>query len=166
MHTSNIAELQDRDYTRGMSEALGAYLKTLREGRKLKANEVLQQLGERLRLGKPVDQTRLWRAESGKGWPEGDFLIALLDILQGSLADVAWIQRNPGAQPAEGVARAQSILSEAARRQAKQLAEQVSPYDIGLAAELTDELLADPAKLARLRQLLLSGADKAGAGEP
>lgn len=157
MHSSHIAELQGQGYTKGMSEVLGAYLKTLREGRSLKVNEVLRQLGERLRLGKPVDQTRLWRAENGKGWPEGEFLVALLDILQGSLADVAWIQQHPDAQPAEGIERANSILSEATRLQAKQLAEQVAPHDMGIAAELTDELLADPGKLARLRRLLLNG---------
>jgi len=109
---SNIAQLQDRAYTKGMSEALGAYLKTLREGRKLRPVEVLQQLGDRLRLGKPVDQTRLWRVENGKSWPEGDFLVALLDIIGANLADVSWIQQHPEATSEDGIGRANTVLSQ------------------------------------------------------
>lgn len=108
---SNIAIMQDAIYTSGMSAALGAYLKTLREGRSLPPKSVLAQLTER--LGKKIDHSRLWRAENNeaKGWPEGDFLAALLDIIGGSLDDIAWIQRHPGATSEEGQLRAKLRLA-------------------------------------------------------
>lgn len=118
MHQSNIAEMQGVRYTTGMSDALGIYLKTLREGRRLRVNEVLQQLGERLRLGKPADQTRLWRAENGKGWPDGDFLVALLAILQGSLQDVDWLQTHPDATKENAESLAKQRLSVQAQEDA------------------------------------------------
>lgn len=133
MQQSNIAGLQDSRYTTGMGEALGAYLKTLRMGRKLKSNEVLRQLGERLRLDRPVDQTRLWRAESGKGWPEGDFLVALMDIIGADLNDVAWIQQHPNASAAEGRERAQVVLSKGTYTRAVHIAEQIPDVDVAIA---------------------------------
>ncbi len=136
MHSSNIAELQGQGYTKGMSEALGAYLKQLRKGRGLKVNEVLRQLGERLRLDKPVDQTRLWRVENGKGWPEGEFLIALLDIIQADLSDVAWIQEHPEAKLEDGVQRAKTILSQGSYRRATTFANQIHDVDITVAVDL------------------------------
>lgn len=153
---NNIADMQPTQYTRSMSEALGAYLKTLREGRKLRANEVLRQLGTRLRLDKPVDQTRLWRAESGKGWPEGDFLVALLDIIGADLSDIVWIQQHPDASVDEGRSRAESILSTGSYRRAVSVAEQIPDADVAVALDFVNQLRSSPEALAELRRLLSS----------
>jgi hypothetical protein len=73
----NIAEMQNRRYTSGMSEALGFYLKTMREGYKIRPSQALAQFSER--LGKKIDWSRLSRTEKGEftQWPNGDFLTAL-----------------------------------------------------------------------------------------
>jgi transcriptional regulator with XRE-family HTH domain len=158
LRMDNIADVQAMHYTKGMSEALGAYLKTLREGRRLRVNEVLRQLGARLHLEKPVDQTRLWRAENGKSWPEGDFLVALLDIIGADLSDVAWIQQHPEANASEGESRAQSILSQGSYRKATQLTENIPDVDVGVALDFVRQLRSSPEALAELRRLL-SNAD-------
>lgn len=106
----SIANTQEGQYTNGMSEALGTYLKSLREGQGLEAKDVLAQLGER--LGRKIDPSRLWRAESGKAWPDGDFLTVLADILHARLEDFAWIQRNPAATAEDGRALAKRILTQ------------------------------------------------------
>lgn len=72
MHQSNIAEMQEVRYTTGMSDALGIYLKTLREGRRLRVNEVLQQRGERAgQDGGTADELRhnFSRRRKESGWP-------------------------------------------------------------------------------------------------
>ena len=107
---TNIAIMQCAPYTSGMSAALGAYLVTLRKGRKLEPKDVLPVLSKQ--LGKKVDHSRLWRAENGgEGrWPDGDFLLALLDVIGGDIADIIWIQRNPDAKPQAGQERAYERL--------------------------------------------------------
>lgn len=109
---TNIASMQCVAYTRAMSAALGAYLKTLRVGRELEPKDVLKALTDRLR--KPVDHSRLWRAENGSAdrWPDGDFLTALLDIVGGDLADVSWIQAHPNSTAAQGEERARRRIEE------------------------------------------------------
>lgn len=108
---NNIAIVQDDRYTSGMSAALGAYLKTMREGRNLDPKDVLPILSKR--LGKKVDHSRLWRAEQGDAgrWPDGDFLTALLDVIGGDLEDIRWIQLHPDAEPVEGERRARERLN-------------------------------------------------------
>lgn len=95
-----------------MSVVLGAYLKTLREGRGLRPVDVTNELRER--LGTSVDDSRLWRAEKGEAWPKGDFLTALLSILRADLDAVAWIQRHAEATPQDGERLARQTLGTSA----------------------------------------------------
>lgn len=120
---NNIAIMQESRYTSGMSAALGAYLKTMREGRKLDPKDVLPILSER--LGKKVDHSRLWRAEQGNAgrWPDGDFLTALLDVIGADLEDIRWIQMHPDAEAIEGERRALDRLS---RREEEMIADLLS----------------------------------------
>jgi transcriptional regulator with XRE-family HTH domain len=110
MYRCNIAGMQDGQYTRPMSAILGAYLHHLREQKKLKKTEVQRAIAKR--LGKPVDYTRLWRAETGKTktWPESDYLNALLEVIGGDPADVSWIQKHPEATIDDAVALAEKRL--------------------------------------------------------
>lgn len=150
MHTRNIAEMQDYRYTRGMSEALGAYLKTLREGYGLRPSEVLAQLGER--LGKSIDESRLWRTEKGKSktWPEGDYLTALYDIVKADLDDVAWIQKTADAKAADG----ERLANERIEQRAKTIASQVSKDQVPTTLDFVRRLRADPEALRELRELI------------
>lgn len=120
MLVCNLAIKQDQTYTDDMSDevgpstALGAYLKTLREKREYTVVYVRTELGRRLRQDGPVDQTRLWRTENPKPdreWPEGEFLIALMDIVGADISDVAWFQMNPQATAKDGKDRALARLS-------------------------------------------------------
>jgi transcriptional regulator with XRE-family HTH domain len=154
MHTRNIAEMQDCQYTRGMSEALGAYLKTLREGYGLRPSEVLAQLGER--LGKAIDESRLWRTEKGKSktWPEGDYLTALYDIVKADLDDVAWIQKNAGAKAADG----ERLANKRLQRRAEEIAETAkSEEKVTDILDFVRRLRADPEASRELRRLIAEG---------
>lgn len=109
LDTCNIATVQGQHYTKRMSAALGGYVKEMREGRGLRPVDVLAQLSERLH--KTIDESRLWRVETGKAWPDGDFLAALLDIIRADIADVGWIQQHPDATAEDGQQRARERLS-------------------------------------------------------
>lgn len=128
-----------------MSVVLGAYLKTLREGRGLRPVDVTNELRER--LGTSVDDTRLWRAERGEAWPKGDFLTALLSILRADLDAVAWIQRHGEATPEDGERLARQTLGASAvdhvDAEADKFARSLTPDELArllrIAQDLEDE---------------------------
>lgn len=166
MLTCNIAKVQDSHYTMSMIEAnvaLGTYLKLMREGRPLKPSQVLAELSKR--LGKEISWSRLSRTEKGefKEWPNGDFLTALYDIVQADIDDVAWIQRTPDANVANGVDLANKRLAKRAQ-QAKALAEQASEDRTPSALVLIQQLRENPDLLRELRGLLNDGSG--GAQQP
>jgi hypothetical protein len=155
MHTSNIAEMQYSRYTRDMSEALGLYLKTMREAQDLKPSQVLAQLSER--LGKKIAWSRLSRTEKGEftQWPDGDYLTALYDIVRADLDDVAWIQRNPSAKATSG----EDLANKRIARRAKAIAEQVPEEKVPITLDFVRQLRSDPVALRELRELIAESGD-------
>lgn len=116
MHMSIVAGTQHEGYTSGMSVALGGYIKTLRLRQGITQAALLRRLEKRFE--KAPDRTKLYRAERGEHWPEGDFLTAVLDELGGRVSDIGWIQSHPKASEAEGVALAEGWLRERASPEA------------------------------------------------
>lgn len=79
--------------------ALGPYLTVLRDAQGWTKAEVVRLVNER--LGRETDRTTYYRLEDGEAWPESDYLIVVLDILGGTVDDVAAIQSDPMQDGAE-----------------------------------------------------------------
>jgi transcriptional regulator with XRE-family HTH domain len=105
MHKSHVAYKQQFAYTRGMTAALGGYIKTLRLRKGLSQAEVLRRL--EIQFDQRADRTRLFRVERGDHWPESDFLTALLGIIGGHLDDLIWIRGHRDASELDGCALAE-----------------------------------------------------------
>lgn len=60
-------------------EALGVYIRTLREGRRMPRTGTADFVG--------VDATTLWRVEEGKQEPGGSLILNLLSVLRGDYED-------------------------------------------------------------------------------
>ncbi len=151
MDKCNIAEMQDAGYTRRMTaKPLGAYLRHLRGKRK--KTEVQQEIEKR--LGKSVDYTRLWRAETGKTktWPESDYLNALLDVIGGDTADVSWIQTHPEATIDDAIALAEKRLMRSEFSVLEQIIDETTEEELNaLFEEFRREFRKDQGVLPDLR---------------
>lgn len=94
-------------------EAVAGYIKGLREEQGITQTQVAATVGQR--LNRDVQSTTIWRIENAKTVPGGDMLIVLLDLLGGSINDLARLLSSD--QTAEdGRAAAAAWLSAAAEQ--------------------------------------------------
>ena len=110
MHKNHVAHTQQFAYTRGMTAALGGYVKTLRLRQGLSKAEVLRRIESR--FGQTPDRSTYYRVEKGRHWPESDFLTALLGIIGGRLEDLVWFLDHHDAPELEGCQMAEAWLRE------------------------------------------------------
>lgn len=136
MHRGHVARKQQLAYTRGMTAALGSYIKTLRLRRGLSQAEVLRRLESQ--FNQRADRSTLFRAERGDHWPDSDFLTALLGIVGGHLDDLVWIRLHNDASETEGcqlaeawirkygtTADAEAVIQAQSRPDAQEIAEEL-----------------------------------------
>jgi transcriptional regulator with XRE-family HTH domain len=76
------------------AEAVGAYLRSLREASGLSVAEIASSVG--------IDASQIWRIESGKTDTRGSFLFKFIAAVKGDPADVALLINNPVATKDDG----------------------------------------------------------------
>lgn len=87
-------------------QAVGAYLRQLRDRRgytQAQVRDFVEALGNW-----PLDLSTLTRVESGQSFAGGELIVALLNVLNGSVRDVFRLQRNLDATKADGIQAANS----------------------------------------------------------
>lgn len=123
--------------------AMGGYLRGLREVSGISQVQLAADVGRRLR--RDVQSTTIWRIESGKMIPGGDLLVVLLDILGGSIADLARLQEDTAADADTGRAAAVAWFRAAAEGATEDERRRVAEH----LRRLADEIASGQATLPR-----------------
>lgn len=76
-------------------EAVGAYLRYLREAVGLSIAEISTTIG--------IDPSQIWRIERGKSDPKSSTLFKLISLVGGDVHDVALLISNPNVTSADGI---------------------------------------------------------------
>lgn len=135
-------------------EAVGEYIKTLREEQRLTQGQVIESLAESLGR-RPVDPTTLWRWETGQRLPRGDTLNGLVRVLGGNIADVADLSNDPTATASQGHDRAIRWLRHDQHERIDEIIETTPPEELdGIIEELRREYQRNPSLLSHLRTFL------------
>lgn len=85
----------DKDQNaRAGNEAVGAYLRFLRDARGITVAEIAARVG--------IDQSQIWRIESGRTDTKGSYLFKFIAAVGGDPSDVALLINNPVATREDG----------------------------------------------------------------
>lgn len=95
-------------------QAVAGYLKGLREVQGISQTQVAAEVGKRLK--RDVQSTTIWRIENAKTIPGGDILIVLLDMLGGSIKDLATLQDSINGTADDGDRMAREWFDQAAQQ--------------------------------------------------
>lgn len=95
-------------------QAVAGYLKGLREVQGISQTQVAAEVGKRLK--RDVQSTTIWRIENAKTTPGGDMLIVLLDMLGGSIKDLATLQDSINGTADDGDRMAREWFDRAAQQ--------------------------------------------------
>jgi transcriptional regulator with XRE-family HTH domain len=120
--------------------AVGGYFRGLRERQGLTQAQLISALTER--IGRIINATTLWRVETGKAFPDGDLLAALLDVLRGAAEDVVALQRDESAIDATGdqLAEQRFLLSKGDEQYIRAALESIPPDQRGRFQTVLEEL--------------------------
>jgi transcriptional regulator with XRE-family HTH domain len=88
-----MGDKKDKSASPG-SEAVGAYLRLLRDAAGLTLAEISDKVG--------IDPSQIWRIERGKSDPKTSTMFKIIALVGGDLHDVALLINNPGATSADG----------------------------------------------------------------
>lgn len=136
-------------------EATGAYLRTLREGRKLSRTEVAARIG--------TNEAQIVRIEAGEIDTRGSLLIGFLETVSGSYEHLQWLIRSPGARAAQGSRFAESWLNNDQSARLRELIETSSDDELGdIFTQIREEVEEDPTLLEFLRGVIVGWRGKRG----
>ena len=134
--------------------AVGEYIKTLREEQQLTQAQVIERLAKYIG-GRKIDQTTLWRWETGQRTPKGDALDGLLKVLEGNRADVSELFDDPVEAPGRGHDRAVRWLRRDQHEHIDAIVETTPPEELdSIIEELRREYQKNPSLLSHLRSFL------------
>jgi transcriptional regulator with XRE-family HTH domain len=88
-----MGEEKDKSALPG-SEAVGAYLRLLRDAAGLTLAEIADKVG--------IDTSQIWRIERGKSDPKASTMFKITDFVGGDLHDVNLLINNPDATREDG----------------------------------------------------------------
>jgi transcriptional regulator with XRE-family HTH domain len=83
-----------QEASRAANEAVGAYLRFLRDAAGISVGQMAEKVG--------IDQSQIWRIESGKTDTKGSFLFKFIAAVSGDPNDVALLINNPLATKDDG----------------------------------------------------------------